>query len=265
MPLHSPYLVGILTHYVLNEETMNLSRHVPGNFKSQFREQEDRARDLGLVRKDAPFAHDDDYESWIIPNPMIIEETERGTQRYDLYSRLLKDRIIFLGRDIDDRVANLVTAQLLFLEMADPEKDVNFYLNSPGGIITSGMAMYDTMELIRCDVATVCIGQAASMGAVLLLAGAKGKRAALPHARIMIHQPLGGAEGQVSDLQIQYREMMRVRNDLYTIMANHTEKNIEEVEKACNRDNFMSPEQAKEFGIIDLVVENRTAFTKEKS
>lgn len=221
----------------------------------RLKEQEERARDTGLVSTSSPRADDDDWDYYVIPNPMVYEETERGMQRYDLYSRLLKDRIIFLGRDVNDRVANLVTAQLLFLETQDPGKDVNFYINSPGGSISAGMAIYDTMQLIKCDTATVCIGQAASMGAFLLLAGAKDKRSALPHARIMIHQPLGGGRGQVSDLYIQYREMMRVRDMVYGTIAKHTGRTFEEVVAACDRDNFMGPEQAKEFGIIDRVVE----------
>ncbi|MCC6545877.1 ATP-dependent Clp protease proteolytic subunit [Candidatus Sumerlaeota bacterium] len=194
---------------------------------------------------------------------MVYEEDERGSQRYDLYSRLLKDRIIFLGRDIDDRVANLVTAQLLFLETQDPGKDINFYINSPGGVITSGMAIYDTMQFIRSEVATVCIGQAASMGSFLLLAGAKGKRSALPHARIMIHQPLGGGRGSVSEMMIQYKEMMRVRDMVYAAMAQHTGKTMDEIIMACDRDRFMGPGEAKEFGIIDQIVERNAAVAKK--
>lgn len=234
---------------------------LPKRLIKNLREQEDRARDIGLVSKAIPRAEDDDWDYYMIPNPMVYEETERGLQRYDLYSRLLKDRIIFLGRDIDDRVASLVTAQLLFLETEDPKRDVNFYINSPGGIITSGMGIYDTMELVRCDIATVCIGQAASMGAFLLLAGSKGKRASLPHSRIMIHQPLGGARGQVTDLEIQYREMMRVRDRLYELMAKHTGHTTEQIMTACDRDNFMSPEEAREFGIIDQVLERPSGVT----
>lgn len=225
------------------------------------REQEDRARDLKLVAPDTPRAEDDDWNYWIIPNPIIVEETERGTQRYDIYSRLLRDRIIFLGRDIDDRVANLVTAQLLYLETQDPDKDINFYINSPGGVITAGMGIYDTMQLVRCEISTVCIGQAASMGAFLLLAGTKDKRGALPHARIMIHQPLGGGRGTVADLTIQYEEMMRVRDMVYRVIAEHTGHTFEEVVKACDRDNFMSAEEARDFGIIDKIIERPTGVT----
>lgn len=241
------------------------SKHtrLPGEIVRGLRESEERARDLRLVAPDLPRAEDDDeMERYIIPFPMIYEETERGLQRYDIYSRLLKDRIIFLGRDVDDRVGNLVTAQLLFLETQDPDKDVNFYINSPGGVITAGMGIYDTMQIIKCDVATVCVGQAASMGALLLLAGSAGKRAALPHARIMIHQPLGGGRGPVSDLEIQYRETMRIRDMVYGVIARHTGRSAEEVLRACDRDNFMSPEEAREWGIIDTIVEKPVSVTK---
>lgn len=234
---------------------------LPEHLHRGLREQQERARDIGLVSKNVPMADDEEQETWMIPFPMIYEDTEQGSRRYDIYSRLLKDRIIFLGRDIDDRVANLVTAQLLFLETEDPTKDVNFYINSPGGYITSGMAMYDTMQLIRCDISTVCIGQAASMGAVLLLAGSKGKRGALPHSRIMIHQPLGGARGQAADIEIQYKEMMRTRDRLYEIIAAHTGKTYDEVLKACDRDRFMSCDEAIEFGIIDTTIERAPGVT----
>jgi len=240
---------------------MSIVQHFPAELRRGLREQQERARDLGLVHGNTPMAEDEDYERWYVPNPMVIEETDRGMQRYDLYSRLLKDRIIFLGRDIDDRVANLVTAQLLFLETQDPDKDVNFYINSTVCVITSGMGIYDTMQIIKCDVATVCIGQAASMGSLLLLAGTAGKRGALPHARIMIHQPLGGARGSVTDLHIQYREMMRVRDMVYNVIAHHTGKSVAEVTKACDRDNFLSPEEAIKFGIIDKVIDRPTGVT----
>jgi ATP-dependent Clp protease protease subunit len=235
---------------------------LPREYWSGLVEQEERARDLGLVRKDAPRLDDDDDDDigyYIIPNPMVYEETERGMQRFDLYSRLLKDRIIFLGREVSDRIANLITAQLLFLETQDATKDVNFYINSPGGSISAGMGIYDTMQLIKADVATVCIGQAASMGAFLLLSGAKGKRSSLPNSRIMIHQPaVGGIRGQVSDLQIQYREMMRVREMVYSVIARHSGRTFDEVLLACNRDNFMSPEEARVFGLIDKVIDRKT-------
>lgn len=240
---------------------MNPWANAPGELRRGLREAEEKARDLGILSGNTPRAEDDDWNYYIIPNPVVVEETERGVQRYDLYSRLLKDRIIFLGRDIDDRVGNLVTAQLLFLEMQDPEKDVNFYINSPGGVITAGMAIYDTMELIRCDVATTCIGQAASMGAVLLLAGAAGKRSALPHARIMIHQPLGGMRGQASDLLIHYQEIMELRDRLYHVIAARTGRTFEEVVAACDRDNFMGPEEARAFGLIDNVVNRQPGVT----
>ncbi|MDX2175123.1 MAG: ATP-dependent Clp protease proteolytic subunit [Candidatus Sumerlaeia bacterium] len=190
-----------------------------------------------------------------MPVPTVYEQTERGERRFDLYSRLLVDRIIVMSRAIDDRVANLVTAQLLFLEAQDPEKDINIYINSPGGVVTAGMAIYDTMQSIRCAVSTTVIGQAASMGAVLLLSGAKGKRYSLPNSRIMIHQPSGGGRGQATDLRIQYEEMMRTRDTLYRVMAEHTGRSFDEVLKASDRDNFMSPEAAKEFGIIDEIVD----------
>lgn len=241
---------------------MRSTNQLPSEFFRGMREMEEKARDMRLVDPNVPRAEDDEeFERYIIPNPIVIEESERGSQRYDLYSRLLKDRIIFLGRDIDDRVANLVTAQLLFLETQDAERDINFYINSPGGVITSGMAIYDTMMLIRCDTATVCIGQAASMGSFLLLTGTNGKRGALPHARIMIHQPLGGGRGPVTDLQIQYKEMMRTRDSLYHLMAKHTGKSYEQILAACDRDNFMSPEEAKTFGIIDVVIDRSPGVT----
>ena len=230
---------------------------LPEEFTKGLRQQQERARDLGLISGNTPMANDDDEDYFIIFNPMVYEETERGTQRYDLYSRLLKDRIIFLGRDIDDRIGNLVTAQLLFLETQDPTKDVNFYINSPGGVISSSMAIYDTMQLIKCDVATVCIGQAASAGALLLQSGTAGKRGALPHARIMIHQPLGGARGTVTDLVIQYEEMMRTRDMIYHIIARHCGRTFDEVLKACHRDNFMSPEEAIAFGLIDKLIDRK--------
>lgn len=189
--------------------------------------------------------------------PYVIEQTGRGERSYDIYSRLLKDRIVFLGTAIDDNVANVVTAQLLFLESEDPEKDIFLYLNSPGGQITSGMAIYDTMQYIAPDVCTVCVGQAASMGAVLLAAGAKGKRSALPHARIMIHQPLGGFQGQASDVEIHAKEMLRVKAEMNQIMARHTGKPIEKIKEDSDRDFFMTANQAHEYGLIDQVVERK--------
>ena len=189
--------------------------------------------------------------------PFVIEQTGRGERSYDIYSRLLKERIIFLGTEVNDVVANLIIAQLLFLESEDPEKDVYLYINSPGGSVTAGMAIYDTMQYVRADVVTVCVGQAASMGAVLLAGGAKGKRAALPHSRIMIHQPLGGFSGQASDVEIHAKEMLRVKKELNELLAKHTGKTVKELEKDSDRDFFMSSEQAKEYGIIDNIYEKR--------
>ena len=186
--------------------------------------------------------------------PFVIEQTAQGERSYDIYSRLLKDRIIFLGGPIDDHAANLVVAQMLFLQSQDPKKDIAFYINSPGGVITSGMAIYDTMQFLSCDVATYCIGQAASMGAFLLAAGAKGKRYALPNARIMIHQPLGGAEGQCTDIQIQAAEILRMKQTLNAILAERTGQPLEKIFQDTERDNFMSAEEAKAYGLVDSVV-----------
>ena len=189
--------------------------------------------------------------------PMVIEQSSRGERAYDIYSRLLKDRIIFLGSPMTDEIANLLIAQLLFLESEDPDKDINFYINSPGGVVTAGLAVYDTMEYIKPDIATVCIGQAASMGALLLTAGTKGKRYSLPHSRILIHQPMGGFQGQASDIAIQAREILRMKNTLNDILVFHTNKDIEQIRIDTDRDFFMSGEEAKEYGIIDHVITNR--------
>jgi ATP-dependent Clp protease protease subunit len=189
---------------------------------------------------------------------MVVEQSNRGERAYDIYSRLLKDRIIFLGSPIDNEIANLIVAQMLFLESEDPEKDINFYINSPGGVVTAGMAIYDTIQYIKPDVATVCIGQAASMGALLLTAGTAGKRFALPNARIMIHQPLGGAQGQATDIKIQATEILRMKDVLNEIIAKHTGQDIEKVAADTERDFFMSGEQALEYGIIDRVVSDRS-------
>ena len=189
--------------------------------------------------------------------PMVIEQSSRGERAYDIYSRLLKDRIIFLGTAVSDEIANLLIAQLLFLESEDPEKDINFYINSPGGVVTSGLAVYDTMQYIKPEIATVCIGQAASMGALLLGAGTKGKRYALPNARIMIHQPMGGSQGQASDIAIQAKEILRTRDTLNKILSHHTGKELEQIEKDTDRDFFMSGEDAKNYGLIDNVIINR--------
>jgi ATP-dependent Clp protease protease subunit len=189
--------------------------------------------------------------------PMVIDQSSRGERAYDIYSRLLKDRIIFLGTPLTDEVANLLIAQLLFLESEDPDKDINFYINSPGGVVTSGLAVYDTMQYIKSSIATVCIGQAASMSAVLLSAGTKGKRYALPNARIMIHQPMGGSHGQASDIAIQAKEILRMKETLNKILAYHTGKDLKKIQKDTDRDFFMSGEEAEEYGIVDHVIANR--------
>jgi ATP-dependent Clp protease protease subunit len=189
--------------------------------------------------------------------PYVIEQTGRGEKGYDLYSRLLVDRIIFLGTPVDDMVANVIVAQFLFLQRTDPKKDIHFYINSPGGSVTAGLAIYDTMQWLTCDVNTYCVGQAASMGAVLLAGGTKGKRFALPNANIMIHQVLGGAEGQASDVEIRVKFMLKLKERLNTILSKHTGQPYEVVERACDRDNFMSSEEAREFGLVDEVVSSR--------
>ena len=188
---------------------------------------------------------------------MVIEQSSRGERAYDIYSRLLKDRIIFLGTAMNDEIANLIIAQLLFLESEDPDKDINFYVNSPGGLVTAGLAVYDTMQYIKPDIATVCIGQAASMGAVLLAAGTRGKRYSLPNSRILIHQPMGGFQGQASDIEIQAKEILRMKERLNQILMNHTGKKMEDIQKDTDRDFFMSGEEAKKYGIIDHVIANR--------
>ena len=192
-----------------------------------------------------------------IPYPTVVEQTGRGERHYDIYSRLLVDRIVFLGTPIDDTVANLIIAQLLFLQMTDPKKDIHLYINSPGGSVTSGLAVYDTMQFLTCDVNTYCIGQAASMGAVLLCGGTKGKRYALPNANIMIHQVLGGAEGAASDVEIRVKYMLRLKQRLNAIIPHHTGKPIEQVERDCDRDYYMSPDEAKNYGLVDEVVQSR--------
>ena len=194
--------------------------------------------------------------------PIVVEQSERGERSYDIYSRLLKDRIVFLGGPIDDNVANAVIAQLLFLEAEDPDKDIHLYINSPGGVVTAGMAIYDTMQYIKPDVSTICVGSAASMGAVLLTAGAKGKRYALPHARVMIHQPLGGVQGQASEIEIHAREILRMREELNGILASHSGQSIGVVAKDTDRDNFMSAQDAVNYGLIDEVLERPVATGK---
>ncbi|MGC8829884.1 MAG: ATP-dependent Clp endopeptidase proteolytic subunit ClpP [Verrucomicrobiia bacterium] len=189
--------------------------------------------------------------------PMVVEQTGRGERGYDIYSRLLVDRIVILGTPIDDTVANLIIAQLLFLQMTDPKKDIHLYINSPGGSVTAGLAIYDTLQFVTCDVNTYCIGQAASMGAVLLAAGTKGKRFALPNARILIHQPWGGVQGQATDISIQAREILRLKDRLNEILAKHTGHSVEEIARDTDRDRFMSAEEAKEYGLVDQVVVSR--------
>ncbi len=194
--------------------------------------------------------------------PMVIEQSSRGERAYDIYSRLLKDRIIFLGTAMNDEIANLLIAQLLFLESEDPDKDINFYINSPGGLVTAGMAVYDTMQYIKPDITTVCIGQAASMGAVLLTAGTTGKRYSLPNSRILIHQPMGGFQGQASDIEIQAREILRMKETLNQILVHHTGQKIEKIQNDTDRDYFMTGEEAKTYGIIDHVITNRDDLDK---
>jgi ATP-dependent Clp protease protease subunit len=186
--------------------------------------------------------------------PMVIEQTGRGERAYDIYSRLLKDRIVFIGTPIDDTIANLIIAQILFLQMEDAGKDINVYINTPGGSVTAGLAIYDTMQFVKCDVSTYCVGQAASMGALLLAAGTKGKRYSLPHARVMIHQPWGGAQGSASDIHIQAKEILKLKEELNKILAKHTGQPLERVEKDSDRDFFMSPEEAKAYGLVDDVI-----------
>ncbi|HAW49889.1 TPA: ATP-dependent Clp endopeptidase proteolytic subunit ClpP [bacterium] len=189
--------------------------------------------------------------------PMVIEQSPRGERGYDIFSRLLKDRIIFLGNVIDDDTANIIIAQMLYLEAEDPEKDIDVYINNPGGIVTAGLAIYDTMQYIKCDISTICVGQAASMGALLLAAGTKGKRYVLPHARIMIHQPLGGAQGQATDIGIQAKEILRVKDQLNQILAKHTGQPIERIEKDTDRDFYMTGQEAVEYGIADEIFVTR--------
>jgi ATP-dependent Clp protease, protease subunit len=189
--------------------------------------------------------------------PIVVEQTGRGERAYDIYSRLLKDRIIFVGTPIDDMVANLVIAQMIFLEGEDPDRDINLYIHSPGGLVTAGLAIYDTMQFVKPDVATLCMGQAASMGAVLLAAGAKGKRSVLPNSRIMVHQPLGGTQGQTTDIEIYTREMVKMREQLNGILAKHTGRPLDQIEKDTDRNYFMSAEEAKAYGIIDEIIEKR--------
>ncbi|OPY10961.1 MAG: ATP-dependent Clp protease proteolytic subunit precursor [Syntrophaceae bacterium PtaB.Bin038] len=195
--------------------------------------------------------------------PIVIEQDGRGERAFDIYSRLLKDRIVFLGVGIDDDVANLVIAQLLYLESEDPDKEIHFYINSPGGLVSAGLAIYDTMQYIKAPVSTYCMGQAASMAAILLAAGEKGKRYALPHSRILIHQPMGGFSGQATDVEIQAREILRLKQELNEILARHTGQPIERIERDTDRDYYMSGEQANEYGLIDAVIQKRPTATKK--
>ena len=195
--------------------------------------------------------------------PMVVEQSPRGERAYDIYSRLLKERIIFLGSAVDDDVANVIVAQLLYLEAEDPEKDITFYVNSPGGSVTAGMSIYDTMQYVKCDIATLCMGQAASMGAFLLAAGTEGKRYSLPNARIMIHQPMGGFQGQATDIDIQAREILRMKDDLNRLLAHHTKSSLEKVTADTERDYFMSASEAQEYGIIDKVLTKREELAEE--
>ncbi len=195
--------------------------------------------------------------------PMVVEQSPRGERSFDIYSRLLRERIIFLGTAVGDDVTSSIVAQLLFLEAEDPDKDITFYINSPGGSVTAGMAIYDTMQYVKCDVATLCMGQAASMGALLLAAGAKGKRYALPNSRIMIHQPMGGYQGQASEIDIHAREILRMRDDLNRILAKHTGHTVKKLKNDTDRDNFMSPTEAKNYGIIDEVLVKRIDPSEE--
>ena len=196
--------------------------------------------------------------------PMVIENTGRGERAYDIYSRLLKDRIVFIGTPIDDTIANLIIAQILFLQMEDPEKDINVYVNSPGGSVTAGLAIYDTMQFVKCDVATYCLGQAASMGALLLTAGTKGKRYSLPYSRVMIHQPWAGAPGTASDIHIQAKEILKMKDTLNRILSKHTSQPLDRIEKDTDRDYFMSAQEAKDYGVVDHVITSRTDLPEKK-
>lgn len=194
--------------------------------------------------------------------PMVVETTSRGERAYDIYSRLLKDRIVILGTPVNDAVASSITAQLLFLESEDPEKDIQFYINSPGGVVSAGLAIYDTMQHIKCDVATTCMGMAASMGSVLLTAGTKGKRSVLPHARVMIHQPLGGTQGQASDIEIEAREIIRVKNELSQILADHSGQTVEQIMKDSDRNNWMTAQEAVDYGLVDNLIAKTSKNSK---
>jgi len=196
--------------------------------------------------------------------PMVVEQSPRGERSFDIYSRLLRERIIFLGTSVDDNVSSIIVAQLLFLEAEDPDKDITFYINSPGGSVTAGLAIYDTMQYVKCDIATLCMGQAASMGALLLAAGTKGKRYSLPNSRIMIHQPMGGYQGQATEIDIHAKEILRMRDDLNKILSKHTGHTVKKIQKDTDRDNFMSPVEAKKYGIVDEVLNKRKDPSEEE-
>lgn len=196
--------------------------------------------------------------------PMVIEQTGRGERAYDIYSRLLKDRIVFIGTPIDDMIANVIIAQILFLQMEDKDKDISIYINSPGGVVTAGLAIYDTMQFVKCDVATYCVGQAASMGALLLTAGTKGKRFVLPHSRVMIHQPWGGAQGSASDIHIQATEILKMKKSLNDILVKHTGQSLERVEKDTDRDHFLSAQEAMDYGLVDQVIASAPGVSGKK-
>lgn len=213
-----------------------------------------------IIKKNEALIHQGLNQAQQIKNqlvPMVVEQTSRGERAYDIYSRLLKERIVFLGTPVYDEIASLVVAQLIFLESEDPDKDVMFYINSPGGSVSAGLAIYDTMQYIRPDISTMCVGMAASMGQVLLTGGAPGKRMALPHSKIMMHQPLGGTQGQATDIEIYTREMLRTRDTLYQIISKHSGKSTDQILKDADRDNYMTAEQAKEYGLIDVILSKR--------
>jgi ATP-dependent Clp protease, protease subunit len=211
----------------------------------------------GLLQPDLVGFYGENAPSSYIPNPIVVEQTPRGERQYDIYSRLLLDRIIFLGTEVNDTVANLLVAQMFFLESSDPDKDIHLYINSPGGSVYAGLGIYDVMQYIKSDVCTYCIGMAASMGALLLASGAKGKRYSLPHSRIMIHQPLGGARGQASDIEIQAKEILFLKDRLNSILSQHSGKSIDQVRKDTDRDNYLSANEAIEYGLIDKIVEKK--------
>ena len=214
------------------------------------------------MKPQQPSKKEDEMSGYLVP--MVIEQTGRGERAYDIYSRLLKDRIVFVGTPIDDTISNLIIAQILFLQMEEPNKDINIYINTPGGSVTAGLAIYDTIQFVKCDVSTYCVGQAASMGALLLAAGTKGKRFSLPHARVMIHQPWGGAQGSASDINIHAQEILKLKDELNQIFVKHTGQPLERIEKDSDRDFFMSAAEAKNYGIVDQVIESKEEIPNSK-